>query len=139
MQAKLRKQMFPETLNHSIVENLQNYLHGVNPYVDVYQQLGKKIQTMPNQQIKLYDREIKVVLFFSRLFHQYIVDMHQLYQDAMSIVRAYGKPDLFITFACNPKWPEINNELLKGQEPNDRPDLIARVFKIKLKELLDDE
>lgn len=64
--------------------------------------------------------------------------MHQLYQDAMSIVRAYGKPDLFITFTCNPKWPEINNELLKGQEPNDRPDLIARVFKIKLKELLDD-
>jgi len=24
--------------------------------------------------------------------------MHQLYQDAMSIIRAYGKPDLFITF-----------------------------------------
>ena len=28
---------------------------------------------------------------------------HQLYQDAMSIVRRYGKPDLFITFTCNPK------------------------------------
>ena len=29
------------------------------------------------------------------------------YQDAMTIVRHTGKPDLFITFTCNPKWPEI--------------------------------
>ena len=33
--------------------------------------------------------------------------MQQLYQDAMSIVRRFGKPDLFITFTCNPNWPEI--------------------------------
>lgn len=31
-------------------------------------------------------------------------DMTQKYQDAMSIVRKKGKPDLFITFTCNPKW-----------------------------------
>ena len=29
--------------------------------------------------------------------------MFELYQDSMSIVRKYGKPDLFITFTCNPK------------------------------------
>ncbi|XP_070555418.1 uncharacterized protein [Ptychodera flava] len=29
-------------------------------------------------------------------------NMHQLYQDSMAIVRRYGKPDLFITFTCNP-------------------------------------
>lgn len=29
--------------------------------------------------------------------------MHQMYQDAMAIVRRFGKPDLFITFTCNPK------------------------------------
>ncbi|CEP07425.1 hypothetical protein [Parasitella parasitica] len=28
--------------------------------------------------------------------------MAQLYQDAMSLVRRFGKPDLFITFTCNP-------------------------------------
>lgn len=28
--------------------------------------------------------------------------MHQLYQDAMAIVREKGKPNYFITFTCNP-------------------------------------
>ena len=31
----------------------------------------------------------------------------QNYQDAMATVRCFGKPDLFITFTCNPKWREI--------------------------------
>ena len=65
--------------------------------------------------------------------------MHQLYQDAMSIVRAYSSnPDYFITFTCNPKWPEITSELFPHQTAVDRPDLTARVFHIKLQELLDD-
>src|SRR5690349_360323 len=65
--------------------------------------------------------------------------MHQLYQDAMSIVRAYSSnPDYFITFTCNPKWPEITSELFSHQTAVDRPDLTARVFHIKLQELLDD-
>ena len=50
----------------------------------------------------------------------------------MAIVREYGKPDLFITVTCNPKWPKIKKELLPNQKPSDRPDLIARVFKLKL-------
>ena len=33
--------------------------------------------------------------------------MHQLYQDSMAMVRHFGKPELFITFTCNPKWPAI--------------------------------
>ena len=41
--------------------------------------------------------------------------MHQLYQDAMAIVRAHGKPTLFITVTTNPKWPEITDNLLPGQ------------------------
>lgn len=65
-------------------------------------------------------------------------NMNQLYQDAMAIVRRYGKPDLFITFTCNPKWNEIASSLLPGQTPSDRPDLITRVFHQKLKLLLHD-
>jgi hypothetical protein len=38
--------------------------------------------------------------------------MHKLYQDGMAIVRVFGKPDLFITITCNPKWPEIQNAFL---------------------------
>ena len=62
--------------------------------------------------------------------------MHQNYQDAMAIVRKYGKPDLFITLTCNPNWPEIRSALRDGQIPADRPDIVARVFHLKLKELM---
>ena len=64
--------------------------------------------------------------------------MFELYQDAMSIVRKYGKPDLIITFTCNPQWEEIMSALLLDQKASDRPDLIVRVFGLKLRELLRD-
>jgi hypothetical protein len=62
----------------------------------------------------------------------------QLYQDSMAIVRALGKPSVFLTMTCNPKWPDIVNELKPGEQPNDRPDLIARAFRLKLDSLLHD-
>ncbi|GKD06148.1 ATP-dependent DNA helicase RRM3-like protein [Tanacetum coccineum] len=34
--------------------------------------------------------------------------MMQNYLDAMTICKFYGYPDLFITFTCNPNWPEIS-------------------------------
>ena len=64
----------------------------------------------------------------------------QNYQDAMAIVRKCGKPDLFITMTCNPKWKEILESLepWQKQNPEYRPDLVARVFQLKLKELMHD-
>ncbi|KAG1098753.1 hypothetical protein G6F42_017939 [Rhizopus arrhizus] len=64
--------------------------------------------------------------------------MTQLFQDAMNLVRRVGRPDLFITFTCNPAWPEIANELLINQKSSDKLDLYARVFRLKLKALLND-
>ncbi|CAD6907564.1 unnamed protein product [Tilletia laevis] len=58
------------------------------------------------------------------------------YHDAMYLVRVYGKPDLFVTMTCNPKWPEITRQLNVGQVPSDRPDLVTRVFNLKLRWLL---
>ena len=55
----------------------------------------------------------------------------------MSIVRALGKPDLFITFTSNPNWIEIQREL-NGTPAAERLDLCVRVFHIKLNLLLDD-
>lgn len=55
----------------------------------------------------------------------------------MAIVRKYGKPDLFVTVTCNPKWHEITSQLEPGQCVTDRPDLTSRVFKAKLKVLMD--
>ncbi|KAL8094160.1 hypothetical protein AgCh_035870 [Apium graveolens] len=62
----------------------------------------------------------------------------QNYQDAMAIYRSVGYPDLFITFTCNPKWPEINDMLgLIGQKDDrNRVDIMCRVFEIKLQQLM---
>lgn len=62
--------------------------------------------------------------------------MHEYAQDAMSYVRQYGRPDLFVTFTCNPTWAEITQHLLPGQSSRDRHDITARVFKQKLKSLM---
>jgi Helitron helicase-like domain at N-terminus len=58
------------------------------------------------------------------------------YRDSMAIFRKYGKPDLFVAMTCNPKWVEITDLLLPHQKPEDRPDLVVRVFKIKLERLI---
>ncbi|PAA56554.1 hypothetical protein BOX15_Mlig008917g4 [Macrostomum lignano] len=57
-------------------------------------------------------------------------------QDAMTYVHKFGKPDLFVTATCNPKWPEISAQLLPGQRAEDRPDIVSRVFEMKRKALL---
>ena len=53
--------------------------------------------------------------------------MHERTQDAITYVRHYGCPDLFITFTCNSTWDEVKKELFDGQNCNDRHDLLARV------------
>ena len=62
-------------------------------------------------------------------------DMHAQFQDAMATVRRYGKPHLFITMTCNPTWKEIQENLEEGQKAEDRPDLVERVFQLKLEAL----
>ena len=37
---------------------------------------------------------------------------------------------------ANPRWDEITNALLPGQTAQDRPDLVARIFQLKLQALL---
>jgi hypothetical protein len=53
-------------------------------------------------------------------------------QDAMGIVSRKGTPHLFVTMTCNPRWREIQEALLPRQAAADRPDISARVFKLKL-------
>ena len=50
----------------------------------------------------------------------------------MRYVQEHGKPDLFLTYSCNPAWQEIVDNLLPNQKSVDRPDLVARVFEQKL-------
>lgn len=63
--------------------------------------------------------------------------MVQNYQDATGICRWAGYPDIFVTFTCNLKWLEITRYTTSmGLKPSCRPDLIARVFKMKLLTLM---
>ena len=56
----------------------------------------------------------------------------------MALVAKYGRPDAFITMTASPKWPEVVANLRPGEQAHNRPDLIARVFRQKLRELLHD-
>ena len=65
--------------------------------------------------------------------------MTQNYLDAMSLCKWFGYPDFFITFTCNPKWPEVKRFLQNTSlNPEDRPDILCRLFKIKLDALIKD-
>ncbi|XP_057745406.1 uncharacterized protein LOC130963292 [Arachis stenosperma] len=53
--------------------------------------------------------------------------------------RYAGYPSYFITMTCNPEWDEIKREVTSiGLKAEDRPDILCRVFKIKLDGLIDD-
>lgn len=52
------------------------------------------------------------------------------------MIRKNGPPDYFITFTANQNWPEILENLLPGQTPSDRPDIVTRVFEAKRKKFI---
>jgi len=53
----------------------------------------------------------------------------KLFQDGIGLIREYGKPDLFITLSCNPRWPEITVELILTPKEH-KLTIINRVFKL---------
>ena len=52
-----------------------------------------------------------------------------------SFMKQYGEPNLLISGMTNPKWPEIESQLLKGQMFKVRPDIVSKVFINKLFQL----
>lgn len=64
--------------------------------------------------------------------------MNQNFLDALAICRAIGHPDIFLTMTANIKWPEIKDMLqyTPGLTADDAPDVVARVFKLKLDQLI---
>ncbi|CAN0837250.1 ATP-dependent DNA helicase PIF1 [Linum grandiflorum] len=66
--------------------------------------------------------------------------MQQLYHDAMAMTHYYNNPDLFITFTCNAQWPEIIEAFKDdvGTHSEDKPMVVARVFRMRLRQLKDD-
>jgi hypothetical protein len=56
--------------------------------------------------------------------------------NALRIVEEYDKPTVFITLTVNMNWPEIQEQLLRGQSAFEREDIVCRVFKQRLKAFL---
>ena len=56
----------------------------------------------------------------------------------MAIVRKFGKPHLFVTFTASGKWEETKENIYKGQDTKQRPDMVVRVFNAKLHEFKND-
>lgn len=63
--------------------------------------------------------------------------MRQKLQDIMGISTKIGNPDIFVTMTCNPNWLEIKRYLLKIQTVNSRPDILGRVFRMKMKHMME--
>ncbi|XP_074352823.1 uncharacterized protein LOC141691974 [Apium graveolens] len=66
--------------------------------------------------------------------------MQQNFQDALAVCRHIGHPDIFFTMTMNPLWDEVIKmmKLLPHCQPQNSPDVMARVFRLKLDQLIDD-
>lgn len=62
--------------------------------------------------------------------------LYKHYLDALAIATRYRKFDLFITITANPKSEGVLQNLFPGRQPSDRPDIVNKVFKRILDELL---
>lgn len=59
------------------------------------------------------------------------------YKDFVAAFRYHGGVDAFVTMTANPNWPEIQSALKPGESAEDRSDIVARVFKLKLNKAID--
>ncbi|XP_058799201.1 uncharacterized protein LOC131668782 [Phymastichus coffea] len=86
---------------------------------DTYQGLHDYLQNSTND----IDGQVGKTIILPSTFLGSPRHMQQSYQDAMALVARTGKPDIFLTMTCNPKWKEIQENLLPGQQACD---IVAR-------------
>ena len=108
--------------------------HQSQLHVESYQGLTDHIE----RRAQAEDAQLGCIVILPSSFEGSERSMYQKFQDAMTIVTKHGKPDIFLTITANPKWPEIQENLLPHRSANDRPDIVSRVFNLKLKDLLCD-
>lgn len=63
--------------------------------------------------------------------------LHEYAQDAITYARVFHRSALFLTFTCNPSWHEIKAALLPHQQTQHRQDIVARVFRQKVRVFVD--
>lgn len=52
--------------------------------------------------------------------------------DGLAIAARCGKPVLFVTVTTNQAWQEIRRRLPRGASPFDHPEVVCRVFHMKM-------
>ncbi|XP_074381036.1 uncharacterized protein LOC141721793 [Apium graveolens] len=64
--------------------------------------------------------------------------MQQNFHDALAVCRYIGHPDIFLTMTSNSLWDEIQKmmEYVPGSIAPNCPDIISRVFRLKLDQLM---
>ncbi|OAV90340.1 hypothetical protein PTTG_28369 [Puccinia triticina 1-1 BBBD Race 1] len=103
---------------------------------------NRKVESLEWFSFMLFRRRKKFspILAGRSLFQEILVDiprcMQQLYQDAMALCRKFGPPSYFITMTANPNLQEILDETPLGEKSFDHPTVVARVFYLKMKELI---
>ena len=65
-------------------------------------------------------------------------DLRERYLNALAMVQVFDKPDLFVTFTCNPRRPEIRGALMGASSVNDRADIITPAFNLRFQAFLAD-
>ncbi len=86
-------------------QNALNFL--VHNQVKLRAELYQGLHDMLAQDAVLNAAQVGRRILLPATFHGSPRFMMQAYQDAMAIVRSLGIPDVFLTFTCNPSWPEI--------------------------------
>ncbi|KAK9839693.1 hypothetical protein WJX81_006615 [Elliptochloris bilobata] len=82
----------------------------------------------------------------TRLLQEYIIDSYcvmegnnlRYLQNHQRDIRAECYQNLYDAVARGPDWPDITAQLLPGQAAVDRPDVVARVFKLMVVAALED-
>ncbi|XP_074337453.1 uncharacterized protein LOC141674642 [Apium graveolens] len=107
---------------------LQQYI--VDTYMTVEQERFRWIRTHQN--------ELRTKLYSGLMDAVNRGDSNSSTVGKSVILPWVGYPDLFITFTCNPKWPEINDMLglIGKKDDSNRVDIVCRVFEIKLQQLM---
>lgn len=114
-----------------------NYLRFNQPKLRVenYDQLRDAINNRDVQQSSSVNNQIGRPVILPATYVGGPRYMAEKAQEAMTYVRKYSKPDIFLTFTCNPNWVEIKESLENDQNVSHRHDIIARVFWLKVKKL----
>ena len=109
---------------------------------DTYKNVKEVVSERMPMTDKVYsdDHQLKLGrrIFLSKSFVGSPRWYNSQFQDGMAICREYHKPNFFITMTCNRHWEEIKRELREGETAQNRPDLVARVFKLKKDQLIKD-